>query len=97
MIFGKSDPPGAWELNTSLATQFKGLHLINDNGTMRYSATDITRWLSCAHASRLDALLPTDQELKAWKATHPVRLTMTPPALMPPFAVTNTNSRCFKA
>jgi hypothetical protein len=44
--------------------------LINDNGTMRYSATDITRWLSCAHASRLDALLRTDQELKAWKAAH---------------------------
>lgn len=44
--------------------------MINDNGTMRYSATDITRWLSCAHASRLDALLRTDQELKAWKATH---------------------------
>ena len=37
---------------------------------MRYSATDITRWLSCAHASRLDALLRTDPELKAWKAAN---------------------------
>ena len=44
--------------------------MINDNGTMRYSATDITRWLSCAHASRLDALLRTDPELKAWKAAN---------------------------
>ncbi|MFA7267132.1 MAG: TM0106 family RecB-like putative nuclease, partial [Candidatus Nanopelagicales bacterium] len=44
--------------------------MINDNGTMRYSATDITRWLSCAHASRLDALLQTDPELKAWKAAN---------------------------
>lgn len=46
------------------------IHLINDNGTVRYSATDINNWLACAHSSHLDALLRTDPALKEWKRAH---------------------------
>ena len=40
--------------------------MITNKDKTLYSATDITRWLGCAHASKLDAFLQTDSELQAW-------------------------------
>ena len=69
--------------------------MITNKGKTLYSATDITRWLGCAHASKLDAFLQTDSELQAWMCAQKSATEDSGRNLLP-LAVTPTNSRCSK-